>query len=365
MRFLHVVGARPNFMKIAPVMRALEGRPGVSQFLVHTGQHYDDAMSGSFFRDLEIPTPDVDLGVGSASHAEQIGAIMQGLDPLIAVREPDVVVVVGDVNSTVAAALTASSRQVSVAHVEAGLRSFDRSMPEELNRVVTDRISDQLFVHSPEAVDNLRREGAPAVSIHEVGNTMIDTVLRLLPRTGDLAVLEGLGLAKDGATPLPYVLATLHRPSNVDDLTRLGGVMSALRQVSSDLPVVFPVHPRTKARIQELVEDAGADPSDVRTCEAMPYVEFLTLQRHASVVITDSGGVQEETTAMGVPCLTLRPNTERPITITIGTNRLVPDPDDLPRAVGAVLADPPKGQVPTGWDGKAGERIADVLVGMR
>ena len=365
MQVMHVVGARPNFMKIAPVIRALDERAGVSQYLVHTGQHYDDAMSGTFFRDLELPAADVDLGVGSAPHAVQIAEVMRGLDPLIAAREPEVVVVVGDVNSTVAAALTAASRRVPVAHVEAGLRSFDRSMPEELNRVVTDRISDLLFVHSPEAVDNLRREGAAPDSIHDVGNTMIDTLTRVLPRTDDLAPLERLGMTKVDSTPVPFVLVTLHRPSNVDDPARLRSVMSALREVANDVPVVFPMHPRTEARIADLTADVGADGSDVRTCEPMPYLEFLTLQRHAAVVITDSGGVQEETTAMGVPCLTLRPNTERPVTITMGTNRLVPDPIDLPQAVREVLAEPSRGQVPPGWDGKAGERIADVLLGAR
>jgi UDP-N-acetylglucosamine 2-epimerase (non-hydrolysing) len=344
-------------------MRALEDRAGVEQFLVHTGQHYDDAMSAAFFRDLGLPAPDVDLGVGSGAPAAQIADVMRGLEPLMATRVPDVVVVVGDVNSTVAAALTAATHRVQVAHVEAGLRSFDRSMPEELNRVVTDRISDLLFVHSPEAVDNLLREGVAPGAIHDVGNTMIDTLVRLLPETEQPVALERLGIAaRDGQVP-PFALVTLHRPSNVDEPGRLAALMWALSQVASHMPVVFPVHPRTRARIEHLGLDAPSQGADVRTCEPMSYLDFLSLERRAAVVITDSGGVQEETTFLGIPCLTIRPNTERPITITIGTNRLVPDPEDLPDAVLAVLDDPPVGRVPTGWDGSAGERIADVLMG--
>jgi UDP-N-acetylglucosamine 2-epimerase (non-hydrolysing) len=237
-------------------------------------------------------------------------------------------------------------------------------MPEEFNRTVTDRVSDLLFVHSPEAVDNLLREGALTDSIHDVGNTMIDTLRAAEAQTQGLGPLERLSLTTDGA-PAPFALVTLHRPSNVDDPMTLREVLAALRSVAIDLPVVFPVHPRTRARMSDLDEDASMDRSGVRLCDPMSYLDFLTLERHASVVITDSGGVQEETTALGVPCLTLRPNTERPITITMGTNRLVLDPRDLPIAVQAVLADPPVGVLPPGWDGRAGERIADVLVGHR
>jgi UDP-N-acetylglucosamine 2-epimerase (non-hydrolysing) len=355
---VHVVGARPNFVKIGPVIRGLESDGDVSQLLVHTGQHYDDAMSAAFFRDLELPAPDVDLGVGSGIHTEQIARVMLELQPVLQRHRPDVVVVVGDVNSTLGAAVTAASMRIPVAHVEAGLRSFDRTMPEELNRVVTDRVSDALFTHSPEAVENLLREGAVATSVYQVGNTMIDTLVRALPRSEDID-LPGLGLA-DLASSAGFALVTLHRPSNVDDPERLVAIFRALSTISSELAVVFPVHPRTRARIEETGSLDRVAPH-LHIVEPMGYLNFLALERRASVVITDSGGVQEETTYLRVPCITVRPNTERPVTIDLGTNRLVPEPVDLPREVRAAVNEPLRDNAVPGWDGHAGERIADVL----
>jgi UDP-N-acetylglucosamine 2-epimerase (non-hydrolysing) len=357
---LHVVGARPNLVKIGAVIRGLETSGDVSQLLVHTGQHYDDVMSAAFFRDLELPTPDVDLGVGSGSHSDQIARVMLGLQPILQQHAPDLVVVVGDVNSTLAAAVTAATMGILVAHVEAGLRSFDRTMPEELNRIVTDRVSDVLFTHSPEAVDNLLLEGVAKDSVHEVGNTMIDTLVRALPQS-DGVDLRRLGVT-DLESPPGFALVTLHRPSNVDDPDRLSAILQALSTVSLDVPVVFPVHPRTRARIEEMggVEESQAN--RVKIIEPMGYLDFLALERRASVVITDSGGVQEETTYLQVPCVTVRPNTERPVTIDIGTNRLVPEPADLPGAVRLALSEPVRRTTPAGWDGHAGERIADVLM---
>ena len=346
---LHVVGARPNFPKLAPVHRAAVAA-GLRQTVVHTGQHYDDALSASFVRTLGIPEPDVNLAVGSASHAQQTARIMERIEPVLDETRPDWVVVYGDVNSTMAAALVATKLGIRVAHVEAGLRSGDREMPEEINRIVTDRLSDLLLIPSRDAFDVLRAEGEPESEIVFVGNVMIDTLFHALPAARRTNFRESLGV---GDAP---VVVTLHRPSNVDVLDRLHLIMHALREVADTRDVVFPMHPRTAQR----VADAGLDLGRVRVLAPVGYLEMVDLISGAGVVVTDSGGLQEETTALGIPCLTVRENTERPITIVEGTNRLVPDPRELADAVRAARrpAEPPR---PEGWDGRAGERIVRAL----
>jgi UDP-N-acetylglucosamine 2-epimerase (non-hydrolysing) len=349
MHILHVVGARPNFMKAGPVLRAVR-KAGIRQTLVHTGQHYDANMSDVFFQQLGIPEPDVNLAVGSGTHARQTAQIMTGIETVVSERRPDMVVVYGDVNSTVAAALVCAKLLVRLAHVEAGLRSFDRSMPEEINRLVTDQLSDLLFTPSADGDTNLIREGIAAERIHLVGNVMIDTLIQMLPHAVEM---QGNGL------PSQYALLTLHRPSNVDDADMLHEILSSLLSVSKDLPIIFPVHPRTRQKIS----DFGLHTKDIRFCDPVSYLEFLALQRRATVVLTDSGGIQEETTYLGIPCLTLRPNTERPITIEMGTNTLVGnDTVKLRVEVEKVLnGQGKKGAVPPLWDGHASERIASAL----
>ena len=353
MKILHVVGARPNFMKLAPCHRALVAIGGMEQVVVHTGQHYDDAMSDAFFRDLEIPPPDINLEVGSASHAVQTARIMERFEPVVVEHRPGWVLVYGDVNSTAAAALVCSKLGIRLAHVEAGLRSGDRSMPEEINRLVTDRLADLLLTPSRDADENLRREGIDQDRIVFVGNVMVDTLLHGLPRARQELMREQLGLGDRG-----YALVTIHRPSNVDASERLTSLMTALGRVAEAMPVVFPIHPRTSSRL------TGRDREvlgDVRLLEPLPYHAMLDLIAGARVVITDSGGLQEETTALGIPCLTIRHNTERPVTVSEGTNRLAPDPDVVVRLA---LEARPNGGVrrPEGWDGKAAERIALTLV---
>ncbi len=351
---VHVVGARPNFVKAAPVVSALRGR-GAHQSVVHTGQHYDDRMSAVFFRDLNLPTPDVDLGVGSGTHAAQTASLMVGLEREFIARRPGMVVVYGDVNSTVAAALVAAKLQIPVAHVEAGLRSFDNTMPEEINRRVTDQLSDLCFATSPEAIGHLAAEGVGPERVHLVGNPMIDTLLGNLDRFDSEALRARLDL------PERYVATTLHRPANVDDPDSAIRLTERLHEIADLVDVVMPVHPRGRAAF----EGAGlGDHPRVRLLEPLGYLDFVALTRGAAAVVTDSGGVQEETTVLGVPCLTLRPNTERPVTITHGTNRLVTEAD-LVQTVSKVL----HGQtperlgdgVPPLWDGRAGERIASIL----
>jgi UDP-N-acetylglucosamine 2-epimerase (non-hydrolysing) len=350
MKLLHVVGARPNFPKLAPVHRAAKAA-GMEQFVVHTGQHYDDALSASFFRDLGIAAPDVNLEVGSSSHAVQVARIMERIEPVLIQEQPDWVLVYGDVNSTAAAALVASKLNLRVAHVEAGLRSYDRTMPEEINRIVTDRLADLLLAPSRDAVETLRGEGEPDDEIAFVGNVMIDSLFFALEAARETRFRESLGLARGEA-----VAVTLHRPSNVDDPTRLGAIAAALREIAQEMPVVFPVHPRTMERLSASGETLG----NVRVMQPVRYVEMLDLVADARAVVTDSGGLQEETTALGVPCFTVRENTERPITISEGTNRLVPDPSTLVQAVrDARIAG--QRRRPEGWDGCASERIIQAL----
>jgi len=350
MHILHVVGARPNLMKVAPVLSALKEYSRVKQTLIHTGQHYDTNMSDIFFQQLEIPAPDVNLGVGSGSHARQTADIMTRFEPVVLERKPDLVLVYGDVNSTVAAALVCSKLQIQVGHVEAGLRSFDRTMPEEINRLCTDQLADLLFTPSEDGDKNLEREGIAASKIHRVGNVMIDSLVRLLPAAAGKN-LNGL--------PDRYVLVTLHRPANVDNDQTLKRILGYLLELNSQLKVVFPVHPRTRQRIA----DFGFDASQLDLREPLPYIEFLALQRRATVVVTDSGGIQEETTYLKVPCLTLRNNTERPVTVTLGTNILVgQDGEKLRSELTKVLQGKPKqGTIPPLWDGRAGQRIAEIL----
>ncbi len=352
MKLLHVVGARPNFMKLAPVYSALHRHSSVEQVVVHTGQHYDAEMSAVFFRDLGIPEPDLNLKVGSGSHAQQTAAIMSRFEPVVQDHKPDWVLVYGDVNSTMAATLVCAKLLVPVAHVEAGLRSGDRTMPEEINRVVTDQLAELLFTPSADAEANLVKEGIAPARIRLVGNVMIDSLVRIDRQTAS---------RPDGLPPR-YLLVTLHRPSNVDHDERLRGLMAALHEVSEWIPVIFPVHPRTKARLSRMELDR-LDGAHLRLCEPLPYIEFVRLERHATVVVTDSGGVQEETTFYQVPCLTLREHTERPVTVTMGTNQVIgADPARLVAAVGELLnGHRPVGRIPPLWDGRAGERIATVL----
>ncbi len=357
MLILNVVGARPNFMKIAPIAAAMRNA-GLPHLLVHTGQHYDEKMSEVFFRQLGIPEPDLNLEVGSGSQAAQTAEIMKRFEPVLLEKRPDLVLVVGDVNSTMACALVAVKMGIAVAHVEAGLRSFDRTMPEEINRLVTDAIADLLFVSEPSGLENLKREGVPGERVHFVGNVMIDTLLHHRAAAEKSDIVRRLGL--DAGRP--YALVTLHRPSNVDEPAKLGALLRALAELSNDLTVVFPIHPRT-------VKNAAAagfdrELSRLRTSDPLPYLDFLHLMSHARLVITDSGGVQEETTVLGVACLTVRDNTERPATIHSGTNRLVgSNPAAMLEAARQSLAcPPPSGRLPELWDGKASERIVEVLL---
>ncbi len=356
MQILHVVGARPNFMKAGPVFQALAKRKGIRQAIVHTGQHYDSNMSDVFFRELDIPPPEVNLGAGSGTHARQTAAIMTRLEPLILERKPDLVLVYGDANSTLAAALVCAKLRVAVGHVEAGLRSYDRTMPEEINRVLTDQVSDHLFTPSDDAEGNLLREGVPKENIYFVGNAMIDTLVRLLPKS-----LKHFDPYRSMVADRPYGLVTLHRPSNVDDPTTLASIMAALTEISDEVVLFFPVHPRTRQRL----ESHGAiQTARLHFLDPLSYLDNLALQRHASLVITDSGGIQEESTFLGVPCLTVRENTERPVTITQGTNTLVGrDMQCLKAGVRTILAGKgKKGKTPALWDGHAAERIADVIM---
>jgi UDP-N-acetylglucosamine 2-epimerase (non-hydrolysing) len=352
---VHVVGARPNYMKIAPLMDALRGASGIRQVLVNTGQHYDESMSTGFLRELQLPVPDCDLGVGSASHAVQTARVMMGFETVCVDQQPDLVVVVGDVNSTMAATLVAAKLLIPVAHVEAGLRSFDRTMPEEINRVVTDRLADLLLTPSADGDENLLAEGVPASKIHRVGNIMIDTLQRHLP-------MATLGRVADRikVTDKAFAVLTLHRPSNVDDADALCRILTAVNVVAGDMPVVFPVHPRTRERLRTFGFDALL--ANVITTDPLGYIDFLSLTSHAKLILTDSGGLQEESTALGIPCLTLRENTERPVTVTLGTNRVVGTRTDaIVRGYREAMSPAEAPRRPPLWDGRTAFRIADVF----
>jgi UDP-N-acetylglucosamine 2-epimerase (non-hydrolysing) len=349
-KLLHIVGARPNFPKLAPVLRAAAAG-GLHQVVVHTGQHYDDALSDSLFRDLGLPEPDINLGVGSATHAVQTARIMERLEPVLLSERPDWLVLYGDVNSTAASALVAAKLGIRVAHVEAGLRSGDRTMPEEINRIVTDRLADLLLTPSRDADVVLRAEGEPEAEIVFVGNVMIDSMMYALDQW------RSRPRAPAAPGPAPVVV-TLHRPSNVDDLERLTALAQALRRIAIERPVIFPAHPRTRLRLADARVELGA----VTITGPIGYIDMIGLVEGAHAVVTDSGGVQEETTVLGVPCFTVRSTTERPITIRCGTNRLVPELDALPRLIREVSR-PEIAPVIEGWDGKAGIRIAAAIAG--
>jgi UDP-N-acetylglucosamine 2-epimerase (non-hydrolysing) len=354
---LIVVGARPNFMKAASIVQAAR-QAGLTCTLLHTGQHYDPQLSRVFFEELGLPEPDISLGIGSASHAVQTAKIMLAFEGALRRVRPSVVVVVGDVNSTLACALVAVKEQVPVAHVEAGLRCFDRSMPEEVNRRLCDHVSTYLFTTSRDCDENLAREGVAPEGVHFVGNTMIDTLLRFRPLAAERRTAEGLGV--DGR----YCVLTLHRAETVDDEAQLGAVLEAILPVGEVAPVVFPIHPRTRDRIAGTrLETLLAEAGRLVCTSSLGYLDFVGLTAGASLVLTDSGGIQEETTVLGVPCLTLRPSTERPVTVACGTNRVIgTDPETITReALATLAAPPPAGAIPELWDGRAGERIAERL----
>ena len=361
MKVLSVVGARPNFMKVAPLHRAFERTGAIDSRIVHTGQHYDARMSDVFFRQLEMPEPHVYLGIGSGSHAQQTARVMTAFEEVLLDEKPDLVLVVGDVNSTLACSLVAVKCHVPVAHVEAGLRSGDRTMPEEINRIVTDSISDYLFVTEQSGLDNLRHEGVAPEKVFFVGNVMIDALVQFRARAAATSALEDVGV-----TPKSYVLMTMHRPANVDREEGLSAIFETVKTIAATHQVVFPIHPRTRQRLN----DFGFGPaleamSGVVLTEPLGYLEFLRLMENAAAVVTDSGGIQEETTFLGVPCLTLRENTERPVTVELGTNELMElDPVRIGRRVNEVAGRGrgSKGQIPPLWDGHAAERIADAIL---
>ena len=369
LRILSVVGARPNFMKIAPIVTELHQFPDIEHCLVHSGQHYDEFLSGGFFADLGLRKPDVNLECGSSSHAVQTAEIMKRIEPVLLDYKPSMVLVVGDVNSTIAAALTAVKLGIKVAHVEAGLRSFDMAMPEEINRKLTDAISDLLFVSEKSGIDNLRREGVAEEKIVFVGNVMIDSLLRHRDLAGRSPILEKLGVRKNGGRYPPYGVMTLHRPSNADDRDTLRGILSAVNIVAQNFPVFFPVHPRTRKNIDafglaEYLAGSGTHKGrGIVPLDPLGYLDFLCLNDHARIVFTDSGGIQEETTVLGVPCLTLRENTERPATVEHGSNEIVGvDPARIVQAAKSVMARPlPEPRRPPLWDGQAATRIVAVV----
>ncbi|GJQ22168.1 MAG: UDP-N-acetyl glucosamine 2-epimerase [Bacteroidia bacterium] len=357
-KIISVVGARPNFMKVAAIHRALKKYDTEIQHMIcHTGQHYDGKMSKAFFDDLELPQPDFYLGVGSATHAQQTAKIMVAFEQVIEQERPDLVIVVGDVNSTLACSLVAAKMMIRIAHVEAGLRSFDRSMPEEINRVVVDTLADYLFVTERSAIDNLKKEGMSEAKIFFVGNVMIDSLVNYLPKA-----IQSRSMERFGLRPSSFILATFHRPSNVDTQEGLGNIVKLLNELADHQPVVFPVHPRTNAKIASNGFQKSFKENVIIT-EPLPYLDFLCLMRNASLVATDSGGIQEETTFMRIPCITIRENTERPVTVEEGTNYLAGrNPTLVAEIANQVLSGKAKiGRIPKLWDGMAGERIAEIL----
>lgn len=364
MKIICVAGARPNFMKVAPLMEALKKNPDVRVVLVHTGQHYDEAMSKLFFDELDIPKPDFNLEVGSASHAVQTAKVMERFETILLQERPNLVIVVGDVNSTLACALTSVKLEIPVAHVEAGLRSFDRTMPEEINRILTDTISDLLFTTERSADDNLLREGIVKEKIHFVGNVMIDTLIKHKTRAAKSDVLSRMGIPMKS-----YGLVTLHRPSNVDHRDTLEGILCALKEISQKIPIVFPCHPRTREKIKVFnlwndINDGISQERGIKFVEPLGYLDFLKLMAEARVVLTDSGGIQEETTILGVPCVTIRENTERPATVAEGTNVIAGTNRGgiLNKTFEALNGSFTKGRIPELWDGKAAERIINILI---
>jgi UDP-N-acetylglucosamine 2-epimerase (non-hydrolysing) len=378
-KILSVVGARPNFIKIAPIARTIEEHnskdciPTINHLIVHTGQHYDDMMSSRFFEDLELPKPHVNLDVGSATHAVQTAKIMERFEPILLKEQPDVLLIVGDVNSTVACTLVASKIQYNgtakrlrpiIGHIEAGLRSFDRDMPEEINRILTDALSDLLFITEESARINLEREGIPYEKIHFVGNVMIDTLIKHLEKASTLNTLASIGLKREKLSK-GYGVITLHRPSNVDTETTLSSLVKCIENIAKELPLIFSLHPRTRVNLKRFgIYDDLAKNSRIYLTEPLGYLEFLNLLSSATMVLTDSGGIQEETTFLQVPCITLRSNTERPVTVSIGTNYLVGvNPDKILETAFSILNKREKrGTVPPLWDGKAGKRILEILI---
>ena len=359
MKIIHIVGARPNFIKIASILRACNKIPLINSFLIHTGQHYTDNMSKTFFQDLDIPIPDVNLEVGSGSHAEQTAEIMRRVEPFLLERNPDAVLVVGDVNSTVACALVAAKLGIKVIHVEAGLRSFDRTMPEEINRILTDAISDLLFVSEPSGIDNLNREGINGTKVHFVGNVMIDTLEFHRKKAASSRILDDLKVQSKN-----YIVVTLHRPSNVDQYNALTRIVEALIEIQNEMKIVFPVHPRTLKHLElSGLKDRLSNRPNILIVEPIGYLDFLKLMSEARLVMTDSGGIQEETTILEIPCLTVRENTERPITVTEGTNTIVgTDSARILNGYHASLKVKKPPRRPKFWDGKASERIVSVLL---
>jgi UDP-N-acetylglucosamine 2-epimerase (non-hydrolysing) len=360
LKIINIVGARPNLPKIAPIIREMQRHPEIEPLLVHTGQHYDENLSNIFFRQMGIPAPQINLGVGSGTHAEQTGEILKRVEPIFLKQRPDLVLVVGDVNSTIAVSLAAVKMGIPVAHVEAGLRSFDRSMPEEINRVLTDALAEYLFATEDEAVDNLLGEGRPREFIHLVGNVMIDSLLHFLPFAQQSRIGDELGL-RNGKGWQSFAVLTVHRPSNVDSMEKLVELLGAIDTIAQQVPIVFPVHPRTQHRLSQ---GGIKHHPQLRLIQPLGYLDFLCLLSKATLVLTDSGGIQEETTALGVPCLTLRENTERPVTVSQGTNVLVgTNPSRIVEATEQILrGDGKKGRTPPLWDGHAAERIVEILM---
>ncbi len=359
-RIINIVGARPNLPKIAPLIREMQRHPEIEPVLVHTGQHYDENLSNIFFRQMGIPDPHINLGVGSGTHAVQTAEILKRVEPLLLEKQPDLVLVVGDVNSTIAVSLAAAKLGIPVAHVEAGLRSFDRSMPEEINRVLTDALAAYLFATEDAALENLLKEGRPRELIHLVGNVMIDSLLHFLPFAQQSSIGDELGL-RNGKGWQSFAVLTLHRPSNVDSTEKLAEIIGAIDTIAQQVPIVFPVHPRTQ---QRFAQSGIKHHPQLRLIPSLGYLDFLCLLSKAMLTLTDSGGIQEETTALGVPCLTLRENTERPVTVSCGTNVLVgTNPSKIVAAAEQILrGDGKKGRTPPLWDGHAAERIVEILL---